>query len=204
MALNTDVIGAVGTEPGGIDDVCARWLLGMGGTGAVALFAAYIPFGHGLGLNVVINRVASIAERTGGALQVAGGVVGGPPVCAGFHVIGAPNLVSDVPLGGKREVIVAYFLEVALFPFAAVSESDILEFESEEGIGLGEIRNDRLRVLSGIGYDIGHTSLRPARIGCSVARLAGGRSGIRRRRLCREESGKENGRQKNTERAHGM
>ena len=48
--------------------------------GSVALLAADVPFGDGLGLDVVVHRMAAVAERAGRPLAVVGGIVRHPPV----------------------------------------------------------------------------------------------------------------------------
>ena len=41
--------------------------------GAVTALAADVPFGDGLLTDVVVDRVAAVAQRTGGPLHVVGG-----------------------------------------------------------------------------------------------------------------------------------
>ena len=104
--------------------------------GAVALFAADVPLGDLVGVDVVVDGVAAVAERAGGALHVGVGVEGRPPVGALLDVIGEPAFFCDVPLRGEDEVVVADFGEVALLVAAAVDEGDLVEREGDERVGV--------------------------------------------------------------------
>ena len=103
----------------------------MAEAGAVTLFAADVPLGDRFRLYFVIDRMAPIAERSGGTLHVVRSVMSGPPIGAGLDVVGTPDFVGYVPLGGEREVVVANLFEVPLLPFAAVGEGDIGQIEGE-------------------------------------------------------------------------
>jgi hypothetical protein len=81
-----------------------------------------------------------------------------------------------------RVIVVADFREIALLPLAAIDERDLIGPEFHQRIGLGEIRNDRVRVLLGIAHHVGHARFRPALIGGFVAALAFGRPDIMRAR----------------------
>ena len=141
--------------------------------GAVALFAAYVPFRDLLGLDVVVDRVATVAEGSGGARGIATGVVDGPPVGVGGDLIGAPDLVFDVPLCAERKVVVADFLEVTLLPLAAVGEGDVFLFEGDQGVGCGEVREDGFGMEFGVEDDVCHSGFGPAAVDFRVAGLAG-------------------------------
>ena len=81
-------------ETGGIHDVGAGRVRYMIASGAVALFATDIPFGHGLVLNVVVDRMAAVAERTGGPLHVVRRIKRSPPVGPVLHEVGSPDLIA--------------------------------------------------------------------------------------------------------------
>src|SRR5579863_4821863 len=174
MALNAGIDGGNRVEAGGIDDVAAVGALDVIASGSVAALAADVPFGDGLGLDVVVDGMAAVAQRAGGALHVVGGIVGHPPVRVIRNHIGAPDLVRDVPLRAERKIIVADLGEVALLPEAAVNQRDVFFFEFHQRVGLGEIRDDGVGMLFGIAHYVGHGGLLPARINGSVAGLAGG------------------------------
>src|SRR5690242_10361579 len=97
----------------------------------VALFTADVPFGHRLFLNVVVDRMAAIAQGTRRSFLIVRRVKRSPPVGPVFHEIRSPDLVRDIPLRGKNEVVIADFLEVALFPLASVAKGDIVFFETD-------------------------------------------------------------------------
>src|SRR5579863_3238202 len=180
MALNAGIDGGNRVEAGGIDDVAAVGALDVIASGSVAALAADVPFGDGLGLDVVVDGMAAVAQRAGGALHVVGGIVGHPPVRVIRNHIGAPDLVRDVPLRAERKIIVADFGEIALLPKAAVYQRDVFFFELDQRVGLGEIRDDGFRVFFGIAHYVRHGSLLPARINGGVAGLAGGGTDIGR------------------------
>jgi len=92
--------------------------------GPVATLTAHVPFCNLLCMNVIADRMATVAGWSSWALHVVGWIVFGPPVCAGIgNVILKPFFVADIPLHRKGIVIVAYLGEIALFPFAAVYEA---------------------------------------------------------------------------------
>ena len=91
-----------------------------------------VPFGDGLGLDVVVHRVAAVAQRAGGPLHVVGRIVSRPPIGAIGDQISAPALIGHVPLRGQRKVVVADLGEVALLPLAAIDEGDGVLREGDE------------------------------------------------------------------------
>ena len=109
----------------GIDDGRGHRILDVKAARAVAFLAADVPFGDGLGLDVVVHRMTAVAERSGRTLHLVGRIVLSPPIGAGFDVIPPPRLGSHVPLRRKHEVVVAAFREVPLLPLAAVGERDV-------------------------------------------------------------------------------
>ena len=98
----------------------------MRGARTVAFLAPDIPFGHGLGADVVIHRMATVAERTCRTFEIVGRIESRPPVRTCLDDIWPPDLVGDVPLHGKRKIVVSDFLEIALLPDASVDEGDIV------------------------------------------------------------------------------
>ena len=150
----------------------------MRGARAVALFAAHVPLRHGLGLDVVVHRMAAVAQRAGGALHVVVGIKSRPPVGAGRGLIGPPDLMRDVPLRAERIVIVALLREIALLPLAAVDEGDVVLREFHQRIGLGEVGKDRVGMRLRIAHHVRHAGLAPAVVYRRMARLAGRGSGI--------------------------
>jgi hypothetical protein len=73
--------------------------------------AADIPFGNGLGCDIEVHGMATVAERSGRALEIVRRVKRGPPVGAIGYKIGSPHLVRDIPLGGKHKVVVPTLLK---------------------------------------------------------------------------------------------
>src|SRR5690348_12884487 len=86
VALHTDVIAAYKVQGFRINDVRLCRMLNVQASGAMALFAAHVPFRDLMGLDVVVDGVASVAGGSGGAVKVGGSVEGLPPVGAGLHV----------------------------------------------------------------------------------------------------------------------
>src|SRR5712671_5447645 len=109
----------------------------MRGTRSMTLLAANIPFGYGLGLNVVIHGVAAITEWTGGPLHIVGWIKRNAPVGVGRDHVRPPNLMAHIPLRPERIVIVTLFCEVTLFPFAPVDEGNILDGEFHQRVRFG-------------------------------------------------------------------
>src|SRR5665213_710692 len=161
MALDAGVVAADPIQCRGIDDVLLRGMGGVQASRAVTFFAAHIPLGGLLGFDVVVHRVAAVAQRAGGAVEVALAVEGHPPVRAFFNVEGKPLGLFDVPLRGKDEVVVAAFGEVALFPSAAVDEGYIAEVEAADGVGVREVAEHGFGVGFRIADDVGHARLLP-------------------------------------------
>ena len=181
VALDAHVVGRYVVHAGRIEDGGGNGLLHVLTAGAVALFATDVPFSDLLGLDVVVHRVAAIAEGAGRALEIVGRIKGHPPVV--FHIVGLPLLVGHVPLGGKRKVVIAHFLEVALLPQAAVNEGDIGGRKGHQRIGFFEVRSDGVGMFLGIAHHVCHRRFLPVLIDLPVTLLAGDRAnvvGIRR------------------------
>src|SRR5262245_1248878 len=94
--------------------------------GTVAPLAADVPLRRPLRLDVVVHRMASVAERPGRTAVVVGGIERHPPVGVRLHEVRAPDAMLHVPLRRQREVIVANLLEVTLLPLRAVDERDVV------------------------------------------------------------------------------
>lgn len=106
-----------------IDDVATRRMCDVVATGAVAAFAADIPLSHLLGVNVVADRVAAIAKRSGRTVHIVGRIKRSPPIATGRrYLILAPLLIYDLPLHGQWEIVIANFREVTLFPNTAIDK----------------------------------------------------------------------------------
>ncbi len=106
-----------------------------------------------------------------------------PPVGAVGDEIGTPDLVGDVPLRGLGIIVVADLGEVALLPDAAVDQRDVVFGEFDAAVSVGEIGNDGVGMLARIAHHVGHRRLLPALVDIGVARLAGPRPDVLRRRL---------------------
>ena len=120
----------------------------MGIAWTVAGLAADIPLRRFFGPDVIVDGMTAIARRPGGTLEIAGRIVGRPPIGAGVRdVVGSPRLVGDVPLNRKRIIVVADAREVALLPNAAVDEGHLIARERRDGIG-AQIGNDGVRVFA--------------------------------------------------------
>ena len=120
MALDAGVAGLNVIHVRWVQNVNARWMRYVLASGAVAAFAAHVPFRDLLGVDVVADRMAAIAGGAGGPLHVVGRIKRHPPIGAVGNEIGAPDFVDDVPLRGLGIIIVADFREIALLPHAAI------------------------------------------------------------------------------------
>jgi len=118
VALDTGVGGGDGVETRRVDDVFRERVSGVLAAGAVAPFAADIPFGDLVGADVVVDGVAAVAKRARGTLAVVVRIDGGPPVGFRADVVGKPLALREVPLHAERDVVVSLLDEVALLPEA--------------------------------------------------------------------------------------
>src|ERR1700683_4360548 len=122
----------------------------------VAAFATDVPLGDLFGVDVVTDRVAAVAGRSGWTLHVVGWIERSPPVCSRvWYVIGSPCFIADVPLSGKWIVVISYFGKVALLPLAAIDKCDLVLSKPCDGIGT-EIREDGFRGVSRVADYIHH------------------------------------------------
>jgi len=134
VALDTGVVGLHIVKLGRIDDIRAAPVLYVIAAGAVAFLAANVPLRDFLGVDIVIDRVAPIAERPGWPLHVVAGVERRPPVCTVLDEVRPPELMGDVPLRGKHKIVIANLFEIALLPLAAVGQCDFVFSESQQWI----------------------------------------------------------------------
>jgi hypothetical protein len=86
--------------------------------------------------------------------------------------------MGDVPLRGEWEIVVSGLLEVALLPDAAIDKRYIVLGKMDKRVGLGEVRDNGVRMLARITHDVGHRRLLPAFVDAGMARLAGLGSGV--------------------------
>src|SRR6266851_6158206 len=187
MALDASVIGFHIVHARGIENIAARGMGDVPAARTVATLATDVPLDDLLGVNVVVDGVAAITGRTGGALHVVGRIKGFPPVRSFGYKVGTPNAVGNVPLRGFWKIVFADFCEVALLPDAPVDERHLVLRKFSEGIR-GEIGNDGLGMLAGIADDVGHGRLLPSLVDLLVAFFASQRARVVRgsgRRLLR-------------------
>src|SRR5579863_642758 len=121
MALDTGIACRDIIHSRRIQNVSARRMLHMFTSRPVALFAANVPLCHLLGVDVVIDRVASIAGRTRGPLHIVRRIKWLPPIGPLGDEIRPPDAMGHVPLRRFRKIIVSSFSEVTLLPEAAVN-----------------------------------------------------------------------------------
>src|SRR5580700_12352908 len=148
----------------------------VSGAGAVAFFTAYIPFGHSLGLDVVVDRVAAVTKRPGWPLQVVRGIKRNPPVRVRCDHVSPPDVMGHIPLRPERIVVVTFFREVTLFPLATVHEGNIVLREFHKRIRFGEIGKNGVRVNFGVTDDISHSRFPPTLVDGGVTGFAGSRA----------------------------
>jgi hypothetical protein len=172
MALDTGIVRLNGIEAGRIDNVAAGWASHMIASRAMASLASHIPFGDGLGFDVVVDGMTPVAKRTRWPFHVVGGIQRRPPVRSILDEVWPPHLVSNIPLRRQDIIIVADLFEIPLLPLAAVYEGDVFLFKSDQRIRLREVRKDRFRVFFRIYDNIRHPGLLPALINLRMARFA--------------------------------
>src|ERR1700722_20660064 len=106
MALDAGIACCDVIHMRGIDDVAPCGIGGVVAPGAVAAFTAHVPFGDLLGMYVIADRVAAVAQRSSGALHVVRRIVSRPPVARGGHHVVTPifffSLFSLPPRRAKQ------------------------------------------------------------------------------------------------------
>src|SRR5579859_6429591 len=85
VALNAGVTGCNVVHVRGVQDVAARWMIGVFAAWPVTAFASHVPFGDLLGMDVVVNGMAAVARGAGWALHIVRRIVWLPPVRALGH-----------------------------------------------------------------------------------------------------------------------
>src|ERR1700687_4475601 len=117
MALNASIIRSEIVHSCRVESIAQRGVSDMLASRPVAAFAADVPLGDLLCVDVVVHRVAAIAGWPCRPLHVVRRIKGGPPVRPlARHMIGKPGSFSDVPLNRQRIVVVANLSEIALLP----------------------------------------------------------------------------------------
>src|SRR5579862_5106198 len=172
VALHTCIVPAHIIECLRIDNILPRWMLRMRTAWSMTLLAANVPLGHLFRFDVVVDRVASIACRPGGPVEVCRAIEGHPPVGTSFHVIGEPAALFNVPLRRQRKVIVASLGEVTLFPTASVHKRHFVKSKGPNGIFMFKISQHRFWVLLGISDHVRHPCFLPVVVLSSMATLA--------------------------------
>ena len=147
VALEAGVVGAIGSSRAGLTIVArtgrATWSLPGPWHFSQPTFHSVTA----LGPDVVVDRMAAVAERPGRTPAVFGRIERHPPIGADCDVVGAPLAMRDVPLRRQRKVVVADLGEVALLPLAAVDEGDIVPRERHKRVRTAEVRDDGVGVV---------------------------------------------------------
>src|SRR5215831_17460423 len=120
MTLNAGVIRGDKIEFGWIDDIQPRGIRGVLASGPVATLTSDIPFFDRFRPDIVVDGMTTIAEGSRRPLVIVGGIERHPPIRIRLYEIRSPHLVVDIPLRREREIVIADFLEVALFPLRPV------------------------------------------------------------------------------------
>src|SRR5271169_6861148 len=123
MALDAGVVGRHGIHRGGITNVSACGMRHVLAARAMTALTAYVPLGNLFAVDVVADRMATVAGWSGRALHVVCGIERRPPVPTGRrNHIRTPLAFPDDPLRRQREIIIANPGEIALLPETAVDE----------------------------------------------------------------------------------
>lgn len=140
---------------------------------SMATLTPHIPLRHILRVYVVIDRMATVAERAFGPLHVVSRIQRAPPT-ASFrgHHIGKPSASSDVPLHRQREIVIADPREKPLLPKVAVDEGNLIDGELRHCVGR-EVGKDRIGIRPWIAHHVCHRRVLPAVIDGRMALLAG-------------------------------
>src|SRR4029077_10752642 len=98
VALDAGVVRFYVVHSRRIQNIAARGMVYMSAPRTMAALAAYVPLRHLFGLNVVVNRMASVARRTCGPFHIIGGIEWLPPVPSLCDHVRTPRFVDHVPL----------------------------------------------------------------------------------------------------------
>src|SRR5215472_13702417 len=104
MTLDADVGCLNIGKPRRVYDVRSRRGADVLASRAMTSFASHVPFRDGLGLNVVVHRMAPVTQRSGRTAGVRLRIETGPPVRADRSVVRTPDLMAHVPLRPQRKV----------------------------------------------------------------------------------------------------
>ena len=99
MTLDARIAGTHIAEAGRIEDGLAHWPVHMLAARSVAFLAADVPFADFFGRDVVIDRMAAVAQRPGRTFEIVRRVQRGPPIGGVRHEVVLPHFVRDIPLG---------------------------------------------------------------------------------------------------------
>ena len=124
-ALEANVRCLHGTDAGRIDDTRLRGLPDMGRAGTAAFLTADVSFGHRLGLDNVVDRVAVVAKWSRRALQIGCGILRNPPSLRSIFLVGGRWIDPD-RLGQGR----------MLWSFAYAPFRMALKSDTENGLSL--------------------------------------------------------------------
>src|SRR5579875_696540 len=116
MALDTGIVRTNVIKTRGVDNRLARFLFDMFAARPVATFAAHIPLRHRFGFYIVIDRMAAVAERACGSLEIVRRIERRPPIGAVLDEILSPHMVCNVPLRWFGIIVIADLCEIALLP----------------------------------------------------------------------------------------
>ena len=147
-------------------------------TWPVAPFTAHVPLRYSFGFYVEVDGMTTVTQWAGRPLHVVWGIERRPPVGSILYEVGTPNLICDIPLNRKYEVVIAHLLEVALLPFASVHECNLVFGELYERIRPREIGQDGIGMLFWIADDVRHSGLLPTLVDLRVTGLASGRTDV--------------------------
>ena len=139
--------------------------------GTVASLTADIPRCDLLSVDVVANRMATVARRPSWSLQIVGRIKRYPPVGAITDEVLTPSVILDLPLSRQREIIVSDFRKISLFPKTTVDEGDLIQGEFGYGVR-SEIGYQSFGMFSWIAYHVRHRSLLPSLVNLGMALLA--------------------------------
>src|SRR5262249_52242977 len=91
MALDTGIVHRKRIHCARIKNVGTSWMLNMLAPRAVATLTAYIPLGHQLGVNVIVDGVASVTGWPRRTLHIVIGIKGSPPIGSSrWHLVWTP------------------------------------------------------------------------------------------------------------------
>ena len=147
----------------------------MAFTRTMAGFAPDVPFGRHLGLDVVVDRVTPITQRSCGALHLIVRVEVSPPVGARFRMIPSPLSVANIPLSGEHKEVIPVSGEVTLLPLAPVRERDVIGPKRDQWILRVEVGQNCGWSFERILQHVGHQRVLPPCVDVEMTVPAGRR-----------------------------